>query len=635
MFYRTKRRPHWVKFLVGEEGIEKCRRLRPYGLPLVVLLTIIIIYCIPASSISQPFRTAGRSTSRRLLEGNDSLSHLPSWEQCYFERDHVPGAWVFSHALCILIIFIAIAIICDDFFVPSLEVISERLNLSEDVAGATFMAGGSSAPELFTSVAGVIVETDVGVGTIVGSAVFNILIIIALTAALAGQVLHLDWRPLCRDSFFYAMSIGCFIGFAWDGWFQHYEAVTLLCLYILYIVLMVFNTRLMDWMGTWRCCFLKPSVLPIDESPENGEAAPEEPHTEGKDGSVNANGVANGPHRLSLNGPGGHARRLSVISQRSTDDGHIFHHKQRGSIFGALAMGATPKKSSLAPGDDALKETKIVEEEEEEEGSKKDTDSHKSIEEPEEEEDDDNLQLCPCLPCCPAVRSSPPSTEDVKEKGGCMNWFKLILRWIIFIPAFPFVVLFSWTIPDCSREEYKKYYIVSFIVSVSWIAGLSFGMVTLVGRVGCILDVDSYTMGLVIIAVGTSVPDALSSVLVARDGYGDMAVSNAIGSNVFDINLGLGLPFLIRIAIDAGKPISLLDSTEWVYYMNGTMPIVQHAKFGFILLLILFITLIIFIAVRFRLNKWIGISFVCLYIMFLTYCFTQELYCIRTAGIYC
>lgn len=66
------------------------------------------------------------------------------------------------------LISIAIAIICDDFFVPSLEAISERLNLSEDVAGATFMAAGSSAPELFTSVAGVGVESDVGVGTIVG-----------------------------------------------------------------------------------------------------------------------------------------------------------------------------------------------------------------------------------------------------------------------------------------------------------------------------------------------------------------------------------------------------------------------------------------------------------------------------------
>ena len=53
-----------------------------------------------------------------------------------------------------LYMFWAIAIICDDYFVPALDVICERLNLQSDVAGATFMALGSSAPELFASVIG-------------------------------------------------------------------------------------------------------------------------------------------------------------------------------------------------------------------------------------------------------------------------------------------------------------------------------------------------------------------------------------------------------------------------------------------------------------------------------------------------
>lgn len=44
--------------------------------------------------------------------------------------------------LLTLWMFLAIAVVCDDFFVASLEVISEVLNLSEDVAGATFMAAG-------------------------------------------------------------------------------------------------------------------------------------------------------------------------------------------------------------------------------------------------------------------------------------------------------------------------------------------------------------------------------------------------------------------------------------------------------------------------------------------------------------
>ena len=53
------------------------------------------------------------------------------------------------------------------------------IGISEDVAGATFMAAGGSAPELFTSMIGVFIAfSDVGIGTIVGSAVFNILFVI-------------------------------------------------------------------------------------------------------------------------------------------------------------------------------------------------------------------------------------------------------------------------------------------------------------------------------------------------------------------------------------------------------------------------------------------------------------------------
>ena len=40
-------------------------------------------------------------------------------------------------------------------------------------------------------------------------------------------------------------------------------------------------------------------------------------------------------------------------------------------------------------------------------------------------------------------------------------------------------------------------------------------------------------------------PDLLTSVIVARDGKGDMAVSSSIGSNIFDVLVGLPLPWLI------------------------------------------------------------------------------------------
>ena len=45
-------------------------------------------------------------------------------------------------------------------------------------------------------------------------------------------------------------------------------------------------------------------------------------------------------------------------------------------------------------------------------------------------------------------------------------------------------------------------------------------------------------MGLTFLAAGTSIPDLITSVLVARKGFGDMAVSSSIGSNLFDVTIG-------------------------------------------------------------------------------------------------
>merc|ERR1719235_2348700 len=110
--------------------------------------------------------------------------------------------------LIMLYMFKALGTVCDEYFVPSLEMISEKLQLSNDVAGATFMAAGSSAPELFTSiVATFLIVNEGGVGAIIGSAIFNILVIVGATCAFAGQVLDIWWYPLARDCFFYSVAI--------------------------------------------------------------------------------------------------------------------------------------------------------------------------------------------------------------------------------------------------------------------------------------------------------------------------------------------------------------------------------------------------------------------------------------------
>lgn len=115
------------------------------------------------------------------------------------------------------------------------------------------------------------------------------------------------------------------------------------------------------------------------------------------------------------------------------------------------------------------------------------------------EEDDDKITVFPCLP---AVSISMPELDE----GGVVAFFRFFVDWLLFIISFPFVCLFTWTIPDCSKPHTRKYFLISFFASTTWIAILSFGMVTIVGRAGCILNIDKFTMGLVVVAIGTSIP---------------------------------------------------------------------------------------------------------------------------------
>ena len=126
--------------------------------------------------------------------------------------------------------------------------------------------------------------------------------------------------------------------------------------------------------------------------------------------------------------------------------------------------------------------------------------SHQSMEE--EEEEEFALVLIPCLP---AIRAVPPDIE-LARAGGNLGWAKFVFKWIFFVLSFPFEIVFSWSIPNCSVN--RKWYVVtvSFIMSIVWIAVISFAMVTVVARVGCILNIDEFTMGLVVVAIGTSVP---------------------------------------------------------------------------------------------------------------------------------
>ena len=143
-----------------------------------------------------------------------------------------------------------------------------------------------------------------------------------------------------------------------------------------------------------------------------------------------------------------------------------------------------------------------------------------------------------------------------------------------------------------------------------WIAGM---MIVMGGAshllvesslaLGDLLGIDGVIMGFVVIAAGTSVPDTALSVISAKKGHYDAAVSNVFGSNIFDICICLSVPILLALAM-SGEPTaidlpqlgliwSLIGATFIAAYLfwsnNYTLTKAKAGMMGMIYLLIILV----------------------------------------------
>ena len=64
------------------------------------------------------------------------LLRLSQADKEYFTEEELRSGWIVLHIIGVAYIFLALAIVCDEYFVPCLEIICEKLDISDDVAGA-------------------------------------------------------------------------------------------------------------------------------------------------------------------------------------------------------------------------------------------------------------------------------------------------------------------------------------------------------------------------------------------------------------------------------------------------------------------------------------------------------------------
>ncbi len=309
-----------------------------------------------------------------------------------------------SLAIIIAAVYL-LGIITDSFFIISLDQISRRLDLSEDVAGASLMAVGSSAPELAIALIALFTgggsHSDVGIGTIVGSAVFNILVITGASAVIANE-LRIHVFAIRRDIIYYLVSIAYLAFIFLDGEVFLYEAIIGLIAYAAYVAFLAFYK---------------------------------------------------------------------------------------------------PKEQ-------------------------------------------------PDLPLPPKVTESTPYEEQAADTGGGIPLRKLE----------HFLVGLIRKITGAPSENY----VWTFFVAIVFIVILSYILVeaTIVFAAG--VGIPPVLVALTLLAAGTSAPDLIASIEVAREGRGGMAVANAVGSDIFDVFVGLGFPWFVAIVFQGVPSIHVGADGLWI-----------------------------------------------------------------------
>ncbi|KPP62535.1 hypothetical protein Z043_119273, partial [Scleropages formosus] len=148
------------------------------------------------------------------------------------------------------------------------------------------------------------------------------------------------------------------------------------------------------------------------------------------------------------------------------------------------------------------------------------------------------------------------------------NDLKRIL-WVLSLPA---ILLLYLTIPDCRKRIWKRWFILTFLMSAVWISAFTYILVWMV-TVVAFLTVASVIVAKEGRSMSTNSSREISSSQhllfqtnsgLSVTGKRDMAMSNVIGSNVFDM-LCLGLPWFIKtVVMDASSHVAV-NSTGLLY----------------------------------------------------------------------
>ncbi|CAG5125829.1 unnamed protein product, partial [Candidula unifasciata] len=498
-----------------------------------------------------------------------SFSDIPIWLACIF----LFIWWLF--------LFCGLAVTADDFFCPSLAVISESLRLSHN--GVTFLAFGNGAPDIFSAIASIGNakggDAGLAIGALFGAGVF-------VTAVVAGSISIIKpfksmERPFLRDVIFYLAATYWAWWVMWDKKITQMEAAGFIILYVVYVIVVVagryINQKLKKRIGQ-----------EISSVIDNGFV--DALHDDNSSGVLES-GVAN-MYRTS---PGS-----NVQIEEST---LLLHHTQKrnNTVVRNFLDDINPivpeewrEKRCLGKMYEIFKSPLVL--------LLKLTVPVVSVK---VEDDPEDIQNWNRLLNSVHVFTGPVFGIFVigvgfNEIGGVFPIYGIV----IIVCAILAVIVYFTSKTDERPVYHTAFAFLGFVVAVIWIYSIANEIVNILQAFGVVLDLSDAILGLTLLAWGNSIGDLIADTTMARQGYPRMGISACFGGPLFNLLLGLGIPFTIA-CFNNGGTFHLKITFEEMILAGG-------------LAVSLISSLVIVTFSKFQMSRPYGIYLLCLYVAFLT-----------------
>lgn len=180
------------------------------------------------------------------------------------ESDRIGGKFSMLRDLLLVSVGLGMLLLGSNWLVNSATSIARSLGISELVIGLTLVAGGTSLPEVATSVlAAVRKQRDIAVGNVIGSNIFNLLGVAGFAAFIAPSGLGVSQAALHFDfPILLAVSLACLPIFFTGREISRWEGAMFFFYYLAYVFYLFIKTTEHDSLP-WFNWIMLYFVIPI------------------------------------------------------------------------------------------------------------------------------------------------------------------------------------------------------------------------------------------------------------------------------------------------------------------------------------------------------------------------------------